>query len=622
MTQQRISFKVHGTVQGVNFRSFAQTKAAALNITGWVKNTPDEKVAGEAQGSEDSLASYLKELNAGPRAAHVVKVDTEDLEVKDGESSFSALGYVSPPTSTLSPPGPAASTESIGSISPPLTRDSSPSPSISPTPALFPCPPLSRSFSANSSSNYSSSAASTISQPSATFRSTSASASLRQRGYVRPQGVTFAPSAGNRDSVLSLGSIAHLQYYFARTGLLDGKGAQLAKDNRGKPRTGRIVQDASPRIYIPSDAVLEGDMGTETILEDAHQTEEPMMLPPTVSTYSHRVQYIPPPPDSETLRQDLKSALHEAKKALQLVLAQANDSNGSFDASNDTSDSDQSSREVTASAFSQSSGWYEIQGLHILDVVTLAIRAAKMYYTSYEDPPRLYSIKSERQIREELLSVMDVLKRMAGRNFAGGIRSEELKVITKWLHGIEAFLAQEQALEKQEAEERASWQWLDGSWEGRERERERSFLNSFHRGEPLPEWTAIDPADPKPTPFLEALRTGLNLVYLHNTLLKKSKRQFGEIKTFHTDLAKPYRCAENLRYWMKAAEIRWETKLKVNVSGVVNGKEDSYADFDAAILQWSQAVRDELTKEWKDAMVKTSQPAGFRDLAEPEPSKT
>jgi hypothetical protein len=56
---------------------------------------------------------------------------------------------------------------------------------------------------------------------------------------MRPQGTNFADSARNRDSVMSLGSIAHMQYYFARTGLLDGKGGQLAKgDMKKKNNTG------------------------------------------------------------------------------------------------------------------------------------------------------------------------------------------------------------------------------------------------------------------------------------------------------------------------------------------------------------------------------------------------
>ncbi|KAL9099469.1 MAG: hypothetical protein Q9163_005032 [Psora crenata] len=528
--------------------------------------------------------------------------------------------HACPPTLALCPPGQAAK-DCDGWSSPPLTRDSSPSPSLSPTPALFPCPPLSRSFSANSSSNYSSSAASTISQLSTTTRSSSASTSLRQRGYVRPQGVTFAPSAGNRDSVLSLGSIAHLQYYFARTGLLDGKGARFAKDDRGKPGSGKSTRDATPRVYSPSDESSEVNMGAETILEDAVQTEEPLMLPPTVSTYRHRVQYLPPPPDSETLRQNLTSALDDAKKALRQISVQVQESNEGSKGSSEVTGSNQDGGEYNALPFSQPLGWFEIQGLHILDVITLAIRAAKIYYTSHEHPRRLYNIKSERQIREELLTIMDILKRMAGRNFSGGMRPDEAKAITEWLDGLEGFLAQEQSLEQREAEKRLSWQWLGGQWEGRERERERLFLNSFQEEGPLPEWTAVDPANPKSTPLLEALRTGLTLVHLHNTLLKKSKRQFGEIKTFHEDFAKPYRCAENLRYWIKAAEIRWETKLRLNVLGVVNGREEAYPEFDAAVLQWSQAVREELTKEWNDATMKSSQPVSFSPMAQTVPGK-
>jgi len=45
-------------------------------------------VAGEAQGSEDSIKLYLKELDKGPSAAHVVKVEKEEIKVKEGDSSF------------------------------------------------------------------------------------------------------------------------------------------------------------------------------------------------------------------------------------------------------------------------------------------------------------------------------------------------------------------------------------------------------------------------------------------------------------------------------------------------------------------------------------------------------
>ena len=407
--------------------------------------------------------------------------------------------------------------------------------------------------------------------------------------------------------MLSLGSIAHLQYYFARTGLLDGKGGQLAKESKNKNQIGKSPSSILPRTRASPGFGHDIDNCNGSSEETGRDPEEPLMLPPTVSTYSHRIQYLPPPPDLETLRHDLKTTLAHAKKALQEVQGQNEQDLEQRKLQSETASPDEDIGEHVSVSFSQSSGWYEIQGVHILDVITLAIRAAKLYYTSHENPHRLYSIKSERQIREELLSVLDVLKRMAGRNFAGGLREEELGLMKLWVEGIETFLGKEAAIEEQEGKAQDSWAWLEGSWQGREREREWLFLCSFLPEGDLPEWTALEEPAHAPTQFLKALQSGLTLVRLHNALLKKSKRQFGDIKSFHTDTTKPYRCSENLRYWIKAAEIRWETKLKVNVSGVVNGKSDVWTDFDMAILVWSQKVREELTKEFKEAVIQPHQ---------------
>ncbi|KAI1844303.1 hypothetical protein JX265_007858 [Neoarthrinium moseri] len=77
---QRIYFRVHGTVQGVNFRYFTQKKATEAGITGWVE--------GEAQGSPDALKQFLKDIDRGPTHARVVQLDKEDREVKEGEAKF------------------------------------------------------------------------------------------------------------------------------------------------------------------------------------------------------------------------------------------------------------------------------------------------------------------------------------------------------------------------------------------------------------------------------------------------------------------------------------------------------------------------------------------------------
>ncbi|EXJ72663.1 acylphosphatase [Cladophialophora psammophila CBS 110553] len=85
---KRIAFKVHGKVQGVAFRDFTQRRATSYGVTGFVFNTSDGKVAGEAQGDEEALKKLKADLKAGPRAAHVVKLEIKDIDVKDGEESF------------------------------------------------------------------------------------------------------------------------------------------------------------------------------------------------------------------------------------------------------------------------------------------------------------------------------------------------------------------------------------------------------------------------------------------------------------------------------------------------------------------------------------------------------
>ncbi|KAH0843736.1 Acylphosphatase [Fonsecaea pedrosoi] len=96
---KRIAFKVHGKVQGVAFRidhasrlilgsDFTQRKASSYGLTGFVLNTSDGKVAGEAQGDEEALKKLKADLDTGPRTAHVVKLEIKDIGVKEGENSF------------------------------------------------------------------------------------------------------------------------------------------------------------------------------------------------------------------------------------------------------------------------------------------------------------------------------------------------------------------------------------------------------------------------------------------------------------------------------------------------------------------------------------------------------
>ncbi|GAA83791.1 hypothetical protein AKAW_01906 [Aspergillus luchuensis IFO 4308] len=70
------------------YRDFTQKRATAYDVKGWVKNTHCGRVEGEAQGTEESLQKFLKDINNGPRHAHVVKLEKKEIAPKDGEVEF------------------------------------------------------------------------------------------------------------------------------------------------------------------------------------------------------------------------------------------------------------------------------------------------------------------------------------------------------------------------------------------------------------------------------------------------------------------------------------------------------------------------------------------------------
>ena len=413
---------------------------------------------------------------------------------------------------------------------------------------------------------------------------------------------------------MNLGSIAHLQYFFARTGLLDGKGGQFAKGPKNTLDSSilNVANSTEAEEYSGFGSITEETISSPMQeLEISNDWDDSILLPPTVSTYSQRSGHVQPPPDLGSLRKSLKEGLLHVAQAVEEsrmgAMEKAAEDPGLIHMDEETFNNDGQKDEEDSVIVFPSQGWHEVQGMHMLDVVTMAIRAAKIYYTTQERPHRFGNIKSERQVREELLTVLDVLQCMAARRFAGGIKQKELQSIEDWVHNVEGFLAKEEASKEQELQDRQNCQWLQGDWIDGDRRREWLFLTTFIGDVTLPPWhpeVAGDDQIVLPTPFLQVFRTGLALVRLHNTILTKTKRRFGEIKTFHTDTAKPYRCADNLRYWIKAAEIRWEIKLQVDVMGIVYNKGDSaWKVFDTAILQWCRAVRQNLTTEWKDGIL-------------------
>lgn len=69
---------VHGTVQGVFFRSSAQDVAGDLGLAGWVRNRDDGSVEMHVEGDDEAVERMVAWAREGPAQADVTGVDVSD----------------------------------------------------------------------------------------------------------------------------------------------------------------------------------------------------------------------------------------------------------------------------------------------------------------------------------------------------------------------------------------------------------------------------------------------------------------------------------------------------------------------------------------------------------------
>lgn len=67
----RLTAWVHGQVQGVGFRWWTRSQAAALELDGYASNLRDGRVEVVAEGPEDDCAKLLDLLRSGTTPGHV-----------------------------------------------------------------------------------------------------------------------------------------------------------------------------------------------------------------------------------------------------------------------------------------------------------------------------------------------------------------------------------------------------------------------------------------------------------------------------------------------------------------------------------------------------------------------
>ncbi len=75
MKSESLLAHVHGRVQGVGFRYFVLDHAHALGLVGYARNLSDGSVEVYAEGARSALEELRAQLERGPSAAAVTRVD-------------------------------------------------------------------------------------------------------------------------------------------------------------------------------------------------------------------------------------------------------------------------------------------------------------------------------------------------------------------------------------------------------------------------------------------------------------------------------------------------------------------------------------------------------------------
>jgi acylphosphatase len=81
-------FLIGGRVQGVGFRMFAEARAAAEGVHGYVQNLPDGQVEALVEGEQESVDRVELALRRGPGGAHVTSFIVESVM-----PSYRATGF-------------------------------------------------------------------------------------------------------------------------------------------------------------------------------------------------------------------------------------------------------------------------------------------------------------------------------------------------------------------------------------------------------------------------------------------------------------------------------------------------------------------------------------------------
>ena len=93
MTVEARQIVVHGRVQGVGFRFFVRETGMRLGLTGNVCNREEGRVEIIVEGRPDHIAEFIREVEKGPPASRVVRIDVRVVPPTGSCTSFLIEGW-------------------------------------------------------------------------------------------------------------------------------------------------------------------------------------------------------------------------------------------------------------------------------------------------------------------------------------------------------------------------------------------------------------------------------------------------------------------------------------------------------------------------------------------------
>lgn len=91
--RKRLECEISGRVQLVMYRDFARRKAKSWSLVGTVENLSNGNVYVVAEGEEEALLEYLKDLGKGPLFARVTNVAAKWFEPTNEFKDFIIIFY-------------------------------------------------------------------------------------------------------------------------------------------------------------------------------------------------------------------------------------------------------------------------------------------------------------------------------------------------------------------------------------------------------------------------------------------------------------------------------------------------------------------------------------------------